>query len=73
MTTYKSLQMPRFNMNMDDSEIARITFIREKLDKYWDEVAQMKAGDAYGNQLMIHLNMEKIALLQEMLNHFLYN
>lgn len=66
--------MPRIiNTNLDDSSTDLYEIVRRKLDFYWSKVDQLMVEDQHGNQLMIHYNMEKIALLQAILDHLIYN
>lgn len=61
------------NTSLDDSSIDLYEIVRRKLNYYWSIVDELVADDQYGNQLLIHYNMEKIAMLQAVLDHLIYN
>jgi len=62
-----------FRPDSDDSTIQRLSFLKRKLEKLWISVERMTEEDEEGNQLLIWQAMERIDMLTNLQQHYMYN
>jgi len=63
----------QFNTSTDDSDLERINWLKEKLEKEWCKVDEYKHEDEEGNQLLITYSLGRIEIITDLLNHYIYN
>nr|UOF81553.1 hypothetical protein [Cressdnaviricota sp.] len=63
----------RIHIELDDSTIDRINFLKDKLFRERARLREWIDEDPWGNQLFINQSIEKIEYLQQVLDHLLYN
>jgi len=74
MNSHAFLHYMQFNQNMDDSDGYKLTWLKAKLQKQWDKISELEGEDDWwGNQILIDQLLDRIDLLTNLINHYIYN
>lgn len=62
-----------FNMEFDDSILARLSWLKLKIENAWVRIDRYRKEDEVGNQLLIAYEINNILRIQAVHDHFIYN